>query len=131
VTYVLDTHVLLWWVDGSDRLSPRHRELLENLDPTAPAVLSDISLWEVATLQRLGKIELSLPLRDWLAQASAPPLVRRFGITPAVAAATVDLPDDFPGDPADRIIAATTRVLGATLLTRDRGIIESGAVPTA
>jgi len=130
VTFVLDTHVLLWWVDGSDRLTARHAEILDEIDEGSPAVLSDISLWEVATLVRLRKIELGLPLRDWLEQASAPPLVRRFGITPAVAAATADLPDEFPGDPADRIIAATTRVLGATLLTCDGGIIDSRAVPT-
>jgi PIN domain nuclease of toxin-antitoxin system len=55
-------------------------------------------------------------------------LVRRFAITPAVAAESAALPDDFPRDPADRVIAATARVLGATLLTRDRAILHSGAV---
>lgn len=129
--FVLDTHVLLWWVDGSERLSSRHREALGTVGVDAPAFVADISLWEIATLARLGRIELRLPLRDWLERAVAPPLVRRFAITPAVAAATTALPREFPGDPADRIITATAQVLGARLLTEDRRIVEAGVVDVA
>lgn len=126
---VLDTHVLLWWVDGSDRLPREHRRALDALSADRPAVVSDVSLLEIATLHRLGKVELALPLRDWLAAAVAPPLVRRFAITPAVAAETAALPEGFPRDPADRVIVATAKLLGATLLTRDRAITGSGVVP--
>jgi PIN domain nuclease of toxin-antitoxin system len=129
VKLLLDTHVLLWWTSGSDRLPEAHREALAGASPEAPVFVSDVSLLEIATLHRLGKIELKLPLRDWLEHAVAPPLVRRFGITPAVAAETAALPDGFPRDPADRVLAATARVLGATLLTCDRQIADSGAVP--
>ena len=131
MTWVLDTHVLIWWVGGSDRLSKRHSGILAGVSADEPAVVSDISLWEIATLRRLGKITLDLPLRDWLDSAVAPPLVRRFGITTAVAAASAEFSDEFPGDPADRLIAATARVLGATLLTADRRIIASGEVEVA
>ena len=40
------------------------------------------------------------------------------------------LPEDFPRDPADRIIVASARLTGATLLTQDRRVIASGVVPT-
>lgn len=129
--WVLDTHVLLWWLGGSDRLPKEHGKLLSGVSAEEPAVVSDISLWEIATLQRLGKITLDLPLRDWLESAVAPPLVRRFGITTAVAAASAEFSDEFPGDPADRLIAATARVLGGILLTADRRIIGSGEVEVA
>lgn len=125
---VLDTHVLVWWVSGSERLPEEHRNALDELSPDDPAIVSDISLLEIATLHRLGKVDLALPLREWLEAAVAPPLVRRFAITPAVAAESASLPDDFPRDPADRVISATARVLGATLLTRDHKILRSGAV---
>jgi PIN domain nuclease of toxin-antitoxin system len=60
----------------------------------------------------------------------APPLVRRLSISPAVAAEVVSLPESFPRDPADRIIAASARVAGARLATQDQRIIDSGVVPT-
>jgi PIN domain nuclease of toxin-antitoxin system len=69
-------------------------------------------------------------LREWLEQATAPPLVQRLPISPAVAAEVATLPGSFHRDPADRIIVASARVVGATLLTQDRRIIEAEIVPT-
>jgi PIN domain nuclease of toxin-antitoxin system len=56
--------------------------------------------------------------------------VRRCGISPAVAAEVAALPDSFHRDPADRILVATARIQGATLLTQDERIIKSGLVAT-
>jgi PIN domain nuclease of toxin-antitoxin system len=130
VKALLDTHILLWWLAEDPRLSLEQREVLEKADATNPLRVADITLWEIATLLSLGRIKLHLPLREWLEQATAPPLVQRIPITPAVAAEVAALPDSFHRDPADRIIVATTRVLGATLVTRDRRIMEAGLVPT-
>lgn len=129
MTPLLDTHILLWWLEDRGRLPASHRRVIRRAGPDAPLLVSEISLWEIATLHALGRIRLGLPLRDWLEQAVAPPLVRRCGISPAVAAETTALPASFPRDPADRLIAATARLHGATLLTCDRRIIETGAVP--
>ena len=117
---LLDTHVLVWWLDDRDRLSPAQRAVVTAAGREAPLLVSDISLWEVAMLHRLGRIRLTIPLREWLDKAVAPPLVRRHGISPAIAAELAALPDSFHRDPADRILVATARVLGATLLTQDR-----------
>ena len=130
MTALLDTHILIWWLDQSARLSPAQQEVLSGADPDSPLLVSDITLWEIATLCSLGRIQLSLPLRDWLDKAVAPPLVRRQGISPAVAADMAALPESFHRDPADRIIVATARVLGATLLTQDRRIVDSGLAAT-
>jgi PIN domain nuclease of toxin-antitoxin system len=128
VKALLDTHVLVQWISGSDVLSREHRQVIEKADPQSPLWISDISLWEIATLYSLGRIELDLPLREWLERATAPPLVRRAGITPAIAAEVAALPDTFQRDPADRIIVSTARVMGATLLTRDQRIRDGGIV---
>jgi PIN domain nuclease of toxin-antitoxin system len=93
-------------------------------------LVSDISLWEIATLASLGRIEVSIPIREWLENACAEPLVHRCGISPAIAAEVAALPDSFHRDPADRILVATARVLGATLLTQDRRIVEAGLATT-
>ena len=127
---LLDTHVLIWWLQGGEPLSPAQRQVLNAADGDSPLRVSDISLWEIATLHSLGRIQLSIPLREWLEKAGAPPLVRRHGISPAIAADVAALPDSFHRDPADRILVATARVLGATLLTRDRHIVDSGLVAT-
>ena len=126
---LLDTHVLLDWLSGSPAMAEAHRRVIEGADADSPLWVSDITLWEIATLHSLGRIELDIPLRDWLERATAPPLVRRAGITPAVAAEVAALPDSFHRDPADRIIVSTARVFGATLLTRDRRIRDAGLVP--
>ena len=130
MTALLDTHVLIWWLQGDGPLSPAQRRVLGAVDATSPLRVSDISLWEIATLHSLGRIQLTIPLRDWLAKAVAPPLVRLHGISPAIAAEVAALPDSFRRDPADGVLVATARVLGATLLTQDRRIVESGLVET-
>ncbi|MDE0243088.1 MAG: type II toxin-antitoxin system VapC family toxin [bacterium] len=127
---LLDTHILLWWHGDRSQLSPQQQNVLAAADADSPLRVSDITLWEVAMLQGLGRIRLAIPLREWLEKAVAPPLAQRHGISPAVAAELVSLPDSFHRDPADRILVATARVLGATLLTRDRRIINAQLVNT-
>ena len=126
---LLDTHILLFWLGDGSRLSPQQRAVLDTIAPERPALIATISLWEIATLHELGRITLGLPLREWLEAATAPPLVERVPLTPAIAAGVAALPDTFHRDPADRIIVATAQVLGATLLTLDRRIAASGIVP--
>ena len=89
-----------------------------------------MSLWEIATLYSLKRIALDLPIRDWFERAVATPRVQRISITPAIAAEVAALPDSFHRDPGDRVIVATARVLGATLLTQDRKIIDAELVRT-
>ncbi len=120
--YLLDTHALLWWLGDAHRLSTEQRRVLDAASPDRPLLVSDISLWEVATLVGRGRIQLRMPLREWLEAATAPPLVERAGITPAIAAEVAALPDSFHRDPADRILVATARILHATLVTSDERI---------
>lgn len=129
MTFLLDTHILLWWLEGGGRLSAGQRRALDRVSPASPVLLSEISLWEVAVLHELGRIRLSRPLEEWLRLASAPPLVQTCRIDAAVAAETTALPPGFHRDPADRIIVATARLRGATLVTSDGRIAASGAVP--
>ena len=130
MTALLDTHILIWWLNDSNRLSPAQQQVVASASAASPLLVSDISLWEVATLHSLGRIQLTIPLRAWLEKAVAPPLVRRHGISPAIAAELSSLPDSFQRDPADRILVATARMFGATLLTQDRRIVEAALVKT-
>jgi PIN domain nuclease of toxin-antitoxin system len=127
---LLDTSVLLRWFGVDRALSKAHERVIASAGDENPLWVSDISLWEVATLHELGRIELSVPLRQWVEAATSPPLVQRIGISPAVAAEVAALPSSFHRDPADRIIVASARVIGATLLTLDRQIIRAKLVAT-
>ena len=127
---LLDTHILIYWLGTDLRLSVEQKRVLEQASPETPLWVSDITLWEIATLYNLKRLSFHLPLRDWLEAATAPPLVQRVGISPAIAAAVAALPSSFHRDPADRIIIASAQLLGATLLTHDKQIIQSALVPT-
>jgi PIN domain nuclease of toxin-antitoxin system len=127
---LVDTHVLLWWFDSGRKLSKAQRRALTKADASNPVLVSDISLWEIATLVDLKRIGLALPLREWLDLATAPPLVERVPISPAIAAEVATLPSRFHRDPADRIIVATAQILGATLLTANQRIVDARIVPT-
>lgn len=128
--YLLDTHILLWWVGGAYRFSSAVQKIFDKTSPEQPLLLSVISLWEIAMLKALGRIELHLPVREWLEIASAPPLIQCQTITPAIAAEVAQLPREFQRDPADRLIVATGRVVGATVITLDQRICDSKLVST-
>jgi PIN domain nuclease of toxin-antitoxin system len=130
VRFVLDTHVLIWWISDSKQLSQRQRRALGTLNASSPGYVSDMSLLEVATLARRGRYRIDVPIEDWLAKATALPLIERVAISPKIASEVHYLPHTFHGDPADQVIVATARVLGATLLTVDEKIIDSNLVRT-
>lgn len=127
-TPVLDTHAWIWWVDQDRRLGRPFIDALDSLPHDNRPYLSDISLWEVATLVERGRLAFTIPLDDWLEAAAHPRTVRVVPITPAIAAGTAALPATFHRDPADRLIVATCRVMELPLLTRDRLILRSRLV---
>lgn len=122
---LLDTHVWIWWLLGDDRLPKGWAAALDRLPEQDRPLLSDISLWEVATLVDLGRLTLHLPLDAWLARAAAPATVRRVAIGPDVVTVMNSLPSTFHRDPADRVIVATARALHRPLATCDGRILTA------
>jgi PIN domain nuclease of toxin-antitoxin system len=125
---LLDTHAWFWWVKQDPALGAATITALDRLATTTRPVVSVISLWEIAMLVERRRLALDVPLREWLDAAAHPRKVELVQITPAIAAATADLPSDFQRDPADRILVATSRVLGVPMLTYDRRITDSKLV---
>jgi PIN domain nuclease of toxin-antitoxin system len=117
---VLDTHVWLWWVAAPERLSATAKEAIQ----VSPSVgVSTLSAWEIAMLDARGRISLDREVSLWVRHALAGRRVESLAPGPevAVAAGLLDAAR-FPGDPVDRLIYATARSAGATLITRDRAI---------
>ncbi len=126
---LLDTHIWIWWLLGSDRLSARERQALDQLARDGNAYLSAMSLWEAQMLHSKGRLSLDRSFSLWLEQAASPEIVKLLPLDVDVVIAVDRLPPEFHGDPADRLIAATARVHDLVLATHDRAIRSSGVVP--
>jgi PIN domain nuclease of toxin-antitoxin system len=122
---VLDTHVWIWIMEGvKTELSAATIRLIERSAADSALAISAISVWEVAMLEKKGRITLSRSIDEWTKAALTAPGIRLVDLSPEIAIESTRLPGEPHGDPADRIIIATARVLGATLITRDEQIVS-------
>lgn len=126
---LLDTHIWIWWVLGSDRLTAVERQALDQLACHGRAHLSAMSLWEAQMLHSKGRLMLDRAFSIWLEQAASPEIVKLLPLDVDVVIAVDQLPPDFHGDPADRLIVATAAAHNLVLATHDRAISASGVVP--
>ena len=123
---LLDTHAWLWLVGGAEPLKRSVLSTVERGARQGRIQVSAISVWEVAMLEAKGRIRLSKDCLAWVHDALASPGISLVPLTAEIAVESCRLPGTFHGDPADRILVATARLLGATLLTRDAMILSYG-----
>ncbi len=118
---VLDTHALIWWVSGDQRLSATAKAAIEQELKCSDGlvVVSAISAWEIAMLVSLDRLVLTMGVDDWLATAQEIDGLRFEPINIAVSIESTRLPGAFHKDPADRMIVALARHLNAPLVTAD------------
>jgi PIN domain nuclease of toxin-antitoxin system len=116
---LLDTHAWVWWATEDARLSKKAASAIQRATLDEGASLSMISIWEIAKKVEKQQLVLDRPLRHWIEQAVGLPGLMLVELTPAILLESCALPQPFHGDPADQMIAATARNLGATLVTRD------------
>lgn len=124
---LLDTHVWVWDVFGTGPLSPQMRDVINDAAHTGRLRLSVISLWEISMLVTRRKIDLATPPASWFGEAKIRSRIVVEPLSPEIAIEAGDLPGGFRSDPADQIIVATARMTGATLITRDRRIVDYAA----
>jgi PIN domain nuclease of toxin-antitoxin system len=120
---VMDTHVWFWSLTEPENLSKAALNLIQRTKPDQRTVAS-ISVWEFAMLVARGRIELKITAEQWLDYAVHKTGLRVLDLTPKAAVESCELPGDFHKDPADRIIVATARINGATLVTKDQKILD-------
>ena len=122
---LLDTHALAWLVAQPERLSRAAASAIRRARVSDGLALSDISLWELALLFSRGVLRSPGTVESIVGDFVANSGVNIRPITPEIAALATQFPHDFPRDPADRIIAATARAEGMTLVTGDERIREN------
>lgn len=115
---LLDTHALLWWFSGSDRLSHTARTLISA--PTSIVWVSAASAWEIATKQRLGRLDAGPLATDFVHQVEG----QAFQVLP-IDANDAQHAGGLPGphrDPFDRILCAQALRRGLTLVSLDTAV---------
>ena len=121
---LLDTHIWLWYETGvSKAISPKLRTLIEKLVPDSGVRVSAISVWEIGNLVLKNKIAFPMGVKEWVYRAVCQPGIRLEAIDAEIAIESTLLSEGFHGDPADRILLATARKIGATLITHDKEIL--------
>jgi PIN domain nuclease of toxin-antitoxin system len=122
---LLDTHVLVWLQFGErDRLTNRLWHAVARASDEGNLLLSVFSVWEIGMLESKGRLRLFEPCEDWVRKALSTRGLTLAPLTPEIALESTRIPGSFHGDPADRIIVATTRLMDARLLTRDDKMLE-------
>lgn len=122
-----DTHAAIWICGQTpiaqgaiDALAAAHRE-------GVASYISPITAFEVGMLAARGRLQLLIRPERWFANLFEIPGVKLADMSPDLLIASSYLPGNPPRDPFDRILAATARELGATLITRDRALLDYGA----
>ena len=129
MTLLLDTHVWIWAEEAPEHLGRRARVVLE--DATNGVAISAMAAMEIARLVFLRRLQLREPALGWIADSIRSLGAAEFDVTSEIAAEAYALPGSFHRDPVDRVLVATARLHGLTLLTADDSILRYPHVKTA
>ena len=115
------------WIAEDQGLAAQAESLLNELNATGGKIyVSPITAWEVGQLAARQRVKMPTSPHRWFALLLQTPGIHLAEITPDLLIESSFLPGKLPRDPADRIMAATARHLGASLMTRDRELLDYG-----
>jgi len=113
--YLLDTHALLWFLSGDERISPKSRKIIS--DPKNRCFISIVSLWEMAIKIKIGKLDLSFELKELATYLSR----NNIEVLPIAFEHILEMMDleDHHRDPFDRIILAQAKFERLIIISKD------------
>jgi PIN domain nuclease of toxin-antitoxin system len=116
VRVLLDTHTLLWWLDGDRRLSRRARQTVA--DEANEVLVSAASAWEIATKVRIGKLPGAVEVAADVVGCLARQRFESLDITVLHAQRAGRLPGTHR-DPFDRMLIAQAQIEDLPIITND------------
>jgi PIN domain nuclease of toxin-antitoxin system len=126
----LDTHILVWAMTEPERISRAAGSAIRRGRARGGLGIAAITLWEMALLFSRGYLRAPGTVEDAIQSILDSSGVSVRPLTPTIAALAAQFPEDYPRDPADRLIGATARAEGIALITRDERIRQSKLLKT-
>ena len=123
---LLDTCAAIWLVNNEFMKQSAIDAMDRSFDMGVPLRISPISAWEVGNLGRVGRFKSAFSPQRWFEALRAIQGVQLCDLTGDILLESSFLPGRIHKDPGDRIIAATAREYGYTVMTRDRPLLDYG-----
>ena len=130
MTLTADTHIIIWRALNPGLISNRAGQCLDEAEESDGVIMCDITLWEIAMLMEKERLKIDISYLEFI------DLVLESGnysvqpITPDIADKSTRLQQEINADPADRLIAATSIILKAPLVTADKNLLGSEMIET-
>jgi PIN domain nuclease of toxin-antitoxin system len=125
---LLDTHILVWMVSSPARLSRAAEREIQKAQRDRGCAISSFTLWELALLFHRNQLRGTGSIENSIRSILDDTGVKVLEITPEIADLAMSFPVTYPKDPGDRLIGATARAYGLTLVTQDEKILASPLV---
>ncbi len=127
---VVDTHIIIWDALCPEKLSEKARNAMAIANRKDGMILCDISLWEIAMLLKKGRLRIETDYTTFINLILSANKYMIWEITPEIAELSVNFLADINKDPADRIIAATSIICNASLITADVNLLQANGLKT-
>jgi len=127
---VVDTHIIIWNALKPEMLSEKAEKAISAANNSDGIIFCEISLWEIAMLMHKERLSIDVEYLEFIKLILESNEYVFLGITPEIAELSTDLFSDNNKDPADRIIAATSIIENAKLVTADKKLRQSKKVAT-
>jgi PIN domain nuclease of toxin-antitoxin system len=124
---ILDTHAWIWWTSGSKKLADKAADSIGKANKIG---IPAICCWELAMLEAKKRVGFNIEVQLWIDIALQNNKVDLIPLSPEIAVLSSRLPGNFHGDPADRIIVASSILCKAPLISKDRKIQNYSFVKT-
>jgi PIN domain nuclease of toxin-antitoxin system len=127
---VVDTHIIIWDALCPGKISKKARNAINTANSGEGIIFCDISLWEIAMLLKKERFKIDIDYKSFISLVLNSNKYTIWGITPEIAELSVNLPPGINKDPADRIIAATSIICRAPLVTADENLNMTKEIAT-
>lgn len=127
---LLDTCAIVWDALDQAQLTAKALKAIDKADQHNALIISDISIWEIAMLIRKGRIEIDTNAANFVNLILQSRNVSVVSISPEIAELSTHFGVEISNDPADRLIAATSIIHNAQIVTADKTLRDSEMIDT-